>query len=126
MSKKQQHTSLIQAFKFAGAGIANTVKQERNIKIEIGIASLALVLGFVLALQPLEWVAVIVLITLVLALELTNSALESMIDLVNPEQHPLAKYSKDAMAAAVLIAAFCSLVCGCIIFISAALRMWGA
>ena len=121
MSKnlRPHHNSLFTAFSFAWEGIVATFKRERNFKIELVIAALALIVSAVLQLEPLEWVLIIILIALVLALELANSALESLVDLASPEQHPLAKQAKDAMAGAVLVSALLAAVCGLIIFINA-------
>lgn len=125
MEGKPQST-LAQSFKYAVAGIVSTVRDGRNIKIELGIGAAVLVVSALLSLQPHEWALIIVMIALVLALELANSAVESVVDLMCPEVHPLAKHAKDAMAGAVLIAALASVAVGLIIFISAALRLWGA
>ncbi len=118
-------TSLPDAFTYAWFGIMATFKEERNFRIELIIAVVALIAAVILSLEPLEWAVIILLITLVLALELANSALESVTDLVSPDTHPLAKYTKDAMAGAVLIAAFGAVVIGLVIYISAGLRLLG-
>lgn len=128
-SKNPSHrhrSSLPRAFGFAWSGIVATFKRERNFKIELGVAALALVASSLLALEPMEWIIIIILIALVLALELVNSALESVVDLASTEIQPLAKYAKDAAAGAVLVAAFGAAAGGCIIFVSAALRLWSS
>lgn len=126
MNLHKGHSSLLQAFKYACTGIATTIKNERNIKIELGVAVCALVAGLLLRLEPLEWVVIILCIVLVLGFELANTALESLADLVNPSEHPLVKQAKDAMAGAVLLCALGAAVCGSIIYIQAALRLGGA
>ncbi|MDR1087985.1 MAG: diacylglycerol kinase family protein [Coriobacteriales bacterium] len=123
MTARQNRESLAAAFKHALSGIAHTVSHERNIKIELVIAVLALVASSLLQLEPLEWAAIIILIVLVLALELANSALESLTNLASPAEHPLAKQAKDAMAGAVLVVAVGAAASGLIIFVAAALRL---
>lgn len=118
-------TSLTKAVRYACSGVAATFRNERNFRIEVLVGVLALVACVLLALEPAEWAIVILLIALVLILELMNSALERLTDLASPEVHPLAKYVKDAMAGAVLIAALASLIIGLVIYISAGLRLWG-
>ena len=54
---------------------------------------------------------------LVMALEMVNTAVEAVVDLVTEERKPLAKLAKDAAAGAVLIAAIMAAVAGMIIFI---------
>lgn len=117
-------TSLLATFKYALVGIVNTVKHERSFRIELVVAAFALAAAWVLKLEAVEWALVIVLIVIVLALELVNSALESFIDLASPAVNPLAKYAKDAMAAAVLVAALGALAGGLCLYISAACRLW--
>ena len=126
MSAKDKKAGLLESFRFAWAGIIQTAKSERNFKIELCCAVFALIASAVLGLSPLEWSIIIVMIVIVLTLELANSALESLTDLSSPDQHPLAKQAKDAMAGAVLLAAIGSVVIGLIIFCNAALRLWGA
>jgi diacylglycerol kinase len=60
--------------------------------------------GIVLRLPAAAWAVLFLTIALVVAAELVNSAVESVVDLVSPEDHPLAKRAKDVAAAAVLVA----------------------
>ena len=125
MNVKRGRTSLPGAFKFAFSGIVETAKNERTFRIELIIGVLALIASALLQLQPIEWALIIVLIVLVLVLELINSALERLVDLATHDEHPLAKYTKDAAAAAVLVASIGAAIVGAIIFVFAALRLWG-
>ena len=125
MSAKDKQSSLKATFSFAWAGIIETFKNERSFRIELVFALLAIIASVVLALEPLEWAVILLLIGLVLILELVNSALESLTDLASLQVHPLAKHAKDAMAGAVLLAAVGAAVIGLIIYASAALRLWG-
>jgi len=115
--------TLQRAFASALAGIADTVRRERNIKIELGFAVFAIVAGALLALEPLEWALIALTIAAVLAAELVNTAIEAAVDLASPKIHPLAKRAKDAAAGAVLLLAAASVVVGLIVFINAAARL---
>jgi diacylglycerol kinase len=126
MSGKRRHIKLTEAFRCAGSGIVQTVKAERNIKIELACAACAVVVSAALALEPVEWALIVVLIVLVLGLELANSAVESLVDLASPDAHPLARHAKDAMAGAVLVVAAGAAASGLLIFIHAALRLGGS
>ena len=64
-----------------------------------------MVAGVLLRLPAAAWAIVFLTITLVVGAELLNSAVESVVDLVSPGEHPLAKRAKDVAAAAVLVAA---------------------
>ena len=125
MSEKRKRTSLPEAFKYAFEGIANTAKSEQSFRIELTVAVLVLIASALLRLEPVEWALIIIFVVMVLVLELINSALESFIDLASPNIHPLAKYAKDATAAAVLVAAAGAVAGGSFLFVSAALRLWG-
>ena len=66
---------------------------------------------------PVEWCICLTLFGLVMALEMVNTAVEAVVDLVTEERKPLAKLAKDAAAGAVLIAAIMAAIAGMIIFI---------
>jgi len=125
VSEERKKTSLVDAFKYASAGIFNTARTERSFKIELAFAFLAIIASIVLRLEPVEWGLIIIFIVMVLVLELINSALESFIDLTSPDINPLAKYAKDATAAAVFVAAIGATVGGSFLFVSAGMRLWG-
>lgn len=95
---------------FAGAGLAAAFRREASLKVH-AVAVLFLV-GFCLwDRTPALWVAAFTLsATLVITLELLNSALEAVIDRLHPEQHPEMGFAKDVLAGAVLIASLASLI----------------
>lgn len=94
---------------FAWAGVQYSYRTQPNFRIETWAAMLALSLALWLraALAPVALAC-----ALVLALELVNTALEAVVNLVSPERHPLAKVAKDAAAAAVLLASLGALIVG--------------
>ena len=73
--------------------------------------------GFVFHITSVEWCICLTLFGLVMALEMVNTAVEAVVDLVTKERKPLAKLAKDAAAGAVLIAAIMAAIAGMIIFI---------
>ena len=80
----------------------------------------AVVLGLLLHISLGGWLAVILCIVLVFSAECLNTALESLVDLVSPGYHDLAKTAKDCAAAAVLVCAIGSLVVAAIVYGAAA------
>ena len=70
----------------------------------------------ILEFPGLEWIAVILAIGLCMTAEAFNTAIESVVDLASPEQHPLAGRAKDVAAGAVLLAAMTAVVVGVIVF----------
>lgn len=67
--------------------------------------------------QMTEWCICLTLFGLVMALELVNTSIEAVVDLVTEERKPLAKIAKDTAAGAVLIAAIMAAIIGCVIFV---------
>jgi len=114
-------TSFWNSLRVALSGAAHVLRTERNAQIEGGIALLAIGLGLWLGIASQEWAVLFTLIALVLALEMINTALEATVDLVCPEQHPLAKKAKDSAAGAVVVVAIGSVVVGLVIFLP---RLW--
>jgi diacylglycerol kinase len=68
-----------------------------------------------LRLSLRDWAVLFLAIALVWTAEFINTALEAVVDLASPEQHPLAKVGKDVGAAAVLLAAVASILVGLLI-----------
>lgn len=64
-----------------------------------------------------DWAVILVCNALVFCLEIVNTAIEKAVDLSTQEYHILAKISKDAAAAAVLVAAIFSVVVGLVILL---------
>ena len=93
------------AFRYAFAGLAAAWRTERNLRIHAIVAVAVVVAGFALRLPAAAWAIVFLTIALVIAAELLNAAVEAVVDLVSPEEHPLAKRAKDVAAAGVLVAA---------------------
>lgn len=91
---------------FAWAGLRQTYMSQPNFRIEVWCAVLAV--GAALWLR-VSVAPIVLCCALVLALELVNTAVEAVVDLVSPQWHALARTAKDAMAGAVLVAAVGSL-----------------
>lgn len=104
------------AFGFAFSGLLQAFSKEAHMKLHGCAAILVTALGFYFELTAGEWIAVSVCIALVISLELLNSAIERLCDLVMPQQHPDIKYIKDVCAGAVLIVCCLSLVVAAIVF----------
>lgn len=108
--RDHEHYSMARAFENARAGIVYAFKTQRNVKIELCIGILAVALGFLLRIDVASWLAIVVCIGFVFALEIMNTAVESVVDLVSPEYHILAKRAKDCAAGAVYVGAACAVV----------------
>lgn len=112
------HThAAIKSFKYASDGVRQAFKQEPNFRAHIVIAILALAVALFLGLSPLEWAILLLTIVFVIALELLNTAVEELIDIVSPHIDPRAKVAKDVAAAAVLLSAIVACIIGAILFL---------
>ena len=78
---------------------------------------LAVILGIVLKINFYEWAVIIVAFVVVLAIELLNTAIEAVVDLVTKEIHPLAKIAKDCGSAAAFVSGVASAVICLVIFL---------
>ncbi|HEY3406155.1 MAG TPA: diacylglycerol kinase family protein [Ohtaekwangia sp.] len=108
--------SFLRSFQYAWNGLRQALREERNLRVQLSVAIAVIVAGFYFRITNAEWCILLICIGLVLGFELLNSALENLVDLVQPERHPLAGKVKDMGAAAVLTVSFASLVAGVIIF----------
>ena len=114
--KKQKKDPLYKSFGYAFAGIFTVVTKERNMKIHCVAMVCVVIAGFVFHITPVEWCICLTLFGLVMALEMVNTAVEAVVDLVTKERRPLAKLAKDAAAGAVLVFAIASAIIGFMIF----------
>lgn len=114
---KEKKPPIRKSFGYAFEGIFTCVKKERNMKIHCIMAVLVVAAGIILHISPVEWCICLGLFGLVMALEMVNTAVEAVVDLVTQEHKPLAKIAKDTAAGAVLIASIMAAMAGCIIFV---------
>jgi undecaprenol kinase len=97
---------------FALEGIRTGWRREASFRAQTALAGVALLALIVLRPAPIWWGLVAVTCALVLALELLNSALEAVIDLLHPGIHPAVKVAKDMLAGAVLAISAAAVVVG--------------
>lgn len=114
-SKKQ--ITITKAFGFAFYGLFLFFKMERNGKIQLALALLVIAFGVALQITSHEWIYVLLCIAAVLSLEMLNSALEKLCDMVCADYNPTIKIIKDVSAGAVLFTAIISAVIAAIIFL---------
>lgn len=107
----------INSFKYPISGLRYAYKNEQNLEVDICIAVLVVILGFLFKISISEWAILTITVGLVISFELINTALEAVVDLITDKYHPLAKVAKDTSAAAVLILAIVSIIEGLIIFL---------
>lgn len=103
------------------AGVAYTLRTQPNAWIELTALAVVAVAGLWFGISALEWGLLGLTIAVILALECVNTAIESVVDLVSPHYHPLAKVAKDTAAGALIIVVLGSIAVAAAIFLP---RLW--
>ncbi len=107
---------LVKSLNSAIDGFIEALKTERNMRVHFLMAIFALMLGIHLNLSKTELLLLVGAISLVLIVEMINTAVEFTLDLVEASYHPLVKKIKDITAGAVFLAALNSIIIGYAIF----------
>ena len=111
-------SNVLKSFNYAFSGISYVLKTSRNFKIQLIFAVTSLMIGFLLQISQSNYVILIATIMSVLILEILNTSIESVVDLVvKKEFSSLAKISKDTSAGAVLLASINSVIIAVYIFV---------
>ncbi|HUW63323.1 MAG TPA: diacylglycerol kinase family protein [Spirochaetia bacterium] len=108
---------LVRSFGYAFAGLAYAVRTQRNMRIHLFLAFVALAVALFLHLAPDLFLVLSLAVTMVLAAEMFNTALEAAVDLYGTTFRPLARVAKDVSAAAVLVTAANALATGLFLFL---------
>ena len=116
---KSDHPGFRKSFLFAIQGFRTAVVTERNIKVMLAVGALAVAAGLVLQIDLLSWAIILLCCAVVIMAELFNTAVETIVDLVSPEFHPLADRAKDIAAAAVWFLSFVVAVVGVLVYANA-------
>lgn len=107
---------ILNSFRWAWRGFVRCLATERNLRIHLTAAVLAVWLGGVCRLTRAEWALLWLTIGAVIAAEVFNSAIEGLVDLNCPRPDPRAGRIKDAAAAAVLVLAVAAVLVGVFLF----------
>lgn len=108
---------LVRSLRHAARGILFTLQNERNFQVEVVVAGGVFLLMIWLPLSYTEDFFLIVAMVSVLSLELVNTAVERIMDILKPRVHPYARVVKDVMAGAVFVASLGALLLGLFIFL---------
>lgn len=114
MNPKKFH---ILSFKHAIDGIMAAVKEEPNLKFHFLAGFAVLILSYTLNISQNDWIIIIFVIGFVIAVELTNTAIEKVVDEFTDKEHPGAKLAKDISAGVVLVATITSVLVGTLVFL---------
>ena len=107
--------SRIRSFGHAFDGWLYVLRTQRNLWLHVIIALTVFGVSAWLGLGVFQWAVIVLTTAMVLAAEFFNTAIEVVLDLVSPQEHPLAKLGKDVAAAAVLLTALAAVFIGILV-----------
>ncbi len=105
------------SFQHAFDGVWHAIITQPNFRIHLLAATTAIVCGLKFSISTTEWLILTLVITGVIVVELINTSIEAVVDLLTQQHNHYAKIAKDVAAAAVLMSAIGSVIIGLIIFI---------
>lgn len=106
----------------AWRGMLYTVKTQKHVQFHLVAGFSVLLFAWYCEVTQFEWMILIFAIGSVISAEVMNSAVEIVVDMVQPNFHPLAGMAKDVAAGAVLVTAIQAVVIGMIVFAPVLLR----
>jgi len=111
-SQKNEWGKFIDGFGHAFRGLWHALRTQRNVRVHVAMALLAIIASILLRISPVEFALIFIAITGVFIAEMFNTVMELCVDLASPQYHPLAKIAKDVAAGAVLANALLSIIIG--------------
>lgn len=108
--------SIYDIVKYSFNGIISYAKDGKSIIIYIACAIIEIVLGFLYHINGLEWILMICILGFILSIELINTAIEKVCDLITTEYNPLIKIAKDCGSAATFVVFIVAIILNIIIF----------
>ena len=101
--EKTSNSSFLDAWKNAINGIIYATTTQRNVKIQLVIAILVVIVSLFFDLSRAEFLCFLFTIILILFAEMCNTAIETVVDLYVDVYHPKAKIAKDVAAGGVVV-----------------------
>ena len=119
MSAPLRSASRMASFGHALLGIARLLQTQANARIHLMASTGVVGLGLWLPLTRTDWALLVFAMGGVWVAEALNTALETVVDLVSPEWHALARDAKDIAAGAVLLATLVAVAVGLLVLVPA-------
>lgn len=123
--KKRGFKRFLMSWKNSYDGISYAYKNEQSMLIHAVCTILAVIMGIAFQIKFSEWAIILIALGFILGMELINTAIEAVVDLVTLEIHPLAKIAKDCASAATLTATVLAIAIGLFIFGPYILALFG-
>lgn len=115
--KKRGFRRFLNSWKFSIQGLTYAYKYEQSMLIHFVATISAVILGMLLRISAMEWLLIFLSLGVVLAMELINTAIEAVVDMVTLEIHPLAKIAKDCGSAATFVVSILTAVVSLAIYV---------
>lgn len=113
---KEKNKSIINTWKNAFEGIIYATTTQKNIKMQLVIAVVVMIISLFFNLNKAEFLCLMFTVVLIIISEMINTAIETVVDLYTDLYHPKAKIAKDVGAGAVVIAAFNAVIVAYFLF----------
>ena len=120
LRNKSKYRGIVRIFfstKYSIQGLIYAYKNEKSLIIHGILSIIAIVLGFCLNISINQWIVLLIALGVILMIELLNTAIEAIVDMVTLEYHELAKIAKDCGSAATFVASVIGLIIALVIFI---------
>ena len=99
-SKYTGFKRIIYSAKYSIDGLVYAYKNEKSLILHGMVSLVAIALGVMLKLNRYEWCIIVIVLGIILAFELVNTAMEACVDMVTTKYNELAKIAKDCCSAA--------------------------
>lgn len=122
--KRFNFKRFLNSFKYSVEGLKYAYKNEQSMYIHFIVTIISIALGIIFRISNFEWIITIFLLSTTASLELLNTAIEAVVDMVTEKYHPLAKVAKDTASASVFVTSMLGFVAGLIIYIPKILSLF--
>lgn len=109
--------SIANIFRYSINGIRSYAEDGKSFVVYVFCTFIEVFLGFAFNVNGLEWILIISILGIILAVELLNTGLEAVCDAVTKEYNPLIKIAKDCGSGATFIIFMVAIILNIIIFL---------
>lgn len=113
------------SFKYSIEGLKYAYRYEQSMFIHVIFTVIVLLFNIIFHVSGFEWLIMMICISMTLAAELLNTAIEAAVDLITLERNPLAKIAKDCSSAATFVLSLMAIAIGLVVYIPHFLEMLG-
>ena len=120
LRNKIKHRGIIRILyssKYSIEGLIYAYKSEKSLILHAFFSSVVIILGFILNISINQWIVLLIALGVILMVELLNTAIEAVVDMVTLEYNELAKIAKDCGSASAFVASLIGGIIALVIFI---------